>query len=107
MTDLDILATRYVWWKTPAESQNNRRWFIARLMNLATDEDMKIVRQYFTDDDFRAALAGAVAGEFSPARWMRWHLEFGLDVPRLPLRKFGDGPDDVVVAAPSLPRNGQ
>ena len=68
------LARRYVWWKTPEEALQARTHFLCQLMQLGTDEDLRLARHLLGDDAFRDALRDAPPGILDARSWNFWHL---------------------------------
>lgn len=90
MTDLETVAARLFWWKSPAEALEDQTRFLAQVMTYGTVEDLTIVRRHFSDKDFREVLAHPPAGVFDPRSWAYWHVVFGLKAPaELPKRRLG------------------
>jgi hypothetical protein len=59
-------------------------------MSHATPEDMRVIRRYVSDEDFREALDHAPPGIIDPRSWNYWHLKLGrYPPPPLPRREFG------------------
>jgi hypothetical protein len=52
----------------------------------ATYDDMKVIRRYVSDDDFREALDRAPPGIIDPGSWAYWNSKFGR-FPAPPMRK--------------------
>ncbi len=91
MTDLERVAKRLFWWKTPAEALEDPVRFLAQVMTYGTIEDIAVVRQHFPERAFRDVLAHPPAGVFDPRSWSYWHVRFGLEVPpALPTRRLPD-----------------
>lgn len=89
MTDLERVAKRLFWWKTPAEALEDPIRFLAQAMTYGTIEDLAVVRQHFPENAFREVLAHPPAGVFDPRSWSYWHVRFGLEVPpALPKRRL-------------------
>jgi hypothetical protein len=89
MTDLERVAKRLFWWKTPTEALEDPIRFLAQVMTYGTIEDLAVVRQYFPERAFRDVLAHPPAGVFDPRSWSYWHVRFGLEVPPvLPRRQL-------------------
>jgi hypothetical protein len=42
-------------------------------MTYASDEDIEILRKYFSDDDFRATLEDPAPGIFDQSSWAKWN----------------------------------
>jgi hypothetical protein len=89
MTDLEKVAARLFWWKSPAEALEYPNRFLAQVMTYGTIEDLAIVRHHFPESAFRAVLADPPAGVFDPRSWSYWHVRFGLEPPpAMPTRKL-------------------
>jgi hypothetical protein len=89
MTDLEEVASRLFWWKTPAEALADSNRFLAQVMTYGTIEDLAVVRHHFPESAFREVLANPPAGVFDPRSWSYWHVRFGLEpTPELPKRKL-------------------
>ena len=52
--DLLAAAKRIFWFGTPEEALEFPKRFLTYAMTYASDEDIEILRKYFTDDDFKA-----------------------------------------------------
>jgi hypothetical protein len=89
VTDLERVASRLFWWKTPAEALADPSRFLAQVMTYGTIEDLSTVRRYFTESAFREILANPPAGVFDPRSWSYWHIYFDLKPPlELPKRRL-------------------
>lgn len=87
--DLERLARRMFWWKTPAEALAWPRRFLAQVMTLGTWDDLRVARRYWTEADFRAVLRDPPPGVFDARSWSYWHCVFGIEpVPPLPRRRL-------------------
>ena len=62
------LNTR-AWFEEPAEALEDPIRFMAYAMKSATHDDMKALRRYVSDDDFREALDKAPPGIIDPRSW--------------------------------------
>ena len=59
-------------------------------MTYALPEDMRIIRKYVSDDDFREALDRAPPGIIDPRPWAYWNSKMGrYPAPPMPTRRFG------------------
>ena len=88
-TELIGLARRVVWFEEPDQVLVDPVRFVAYAMTYGTHEDMKIIRQYFTDEDLQEALSQAPAGIFDGRSWSYWNLKMGrYPTPPLPTREF-------------------
>jgi hypothetical protein len=64
--------------------------FMAYAMTYARHADMRVIRQYVSDDEFREALDEAPPGIIDPRSWAYWNLRMGrFPPPPMPERKFG------------------
>jgi len=67
-------------------------------MTYARHEDMRVIRQYISDDDFREALDRAPPGIIDPRSWAYWNSKMGrYPAPPLPKRRFGEGDSPIVL----------
>jgi hypothetical protein len=87
--ELEVIARRVAWWKTPAEALANTDDFLCRVMTFGLWADVTYVARMFGDDAMRRALRQAPAGVFDPPSWHYWHYRLGFaQVPELPKRAF-------------------
>jgi hypothetical protein len=86
MTDLETVAKRLFWWKSPTEALADSNRFLAQAMTYGTIEDLAVVNRHFPESALREVLANPPAGVFDPRSWSYWHLRFGLVEPELPRR---------------------
>ena len=85
--ELAKIAQRVIWFEHPKEAIADPIRFATYAMTYGTHEDMKVVRQYLSDDDLREALAKAPPGIADPRSWAYWHLKLGqYPPPPLPTR---------------------
>src|SRR5579864_7192047 len=86
------VAPRIIWFEPPEQALANPIRFMAYAMTYARHEDMRLIRQYVSDDDFRQALDQAPPGIIDPRSWAYWNLKMGrFPPPPLPQRSFGKG----------------
>ena len=91
MTDLEQVAGRLFWWKSPPEALADRKRFLAQVMTFGTPEDLAIVRHHFPESAFREVLVDPPAGVFDPRSWAYWHVLFGQQPPaQLPRRRLDE-----------------
>ena len=84
------LAESLVWFETPAEALADPVRFMAYAFARATHEQMKILRIYVSEDDWKDALDKAPPGIIDPRSWAYWQSRAGRHpVPPLPVRRFG------------------
>lgn len=87
--ETEALARRVVWFEEPAEALSDPIRFMAYAMASATHEDMKVLRRYVLDNDFREALDRAPAGIIDPRSWSYWNSKMGhYPPPPLPQRNI-------------------
>jgi hypothetical protein len=85
--DLQALARRVVWFKSPAAAIAMPMHFIAYVLTYGTHEDVSVLRRYVSDAELREALAGAPPGVFDDRSWAYWHLQLDrYPAPPLPAR---------------------
>jgi hypothetical protein len=83
------VAERILWFGTPEEALEFPSRLLTYSMTYASDEDIEIVRKYFSDDDFKAALDNPAHGIFSQSSWTKWNEGYGrIPVPPLPERRI-------------------
>jgi hypothetical protein len=90
------LATQIIWFESPAKALSEPVRFMAYAMTYAMHEEMRVLRRYVSDDDFREALDHAPPGIIDPRSWAYWNSKMGrYPPPPLPVRRFGNsvGPD--------------
>ena len=87
--DLPAVAKRIFWFGTPEEALEFPKRFLTYAMTYASDEDIEILRKYFNDDDFRAALDDPAPGIFDRSSWAKWNERYNrIPVPPLPRRQI-------------------
>src|SRR5207302_9190295 len=87
--DLLAVAKRIFWFGTPEEALEFPMRFLTYAMTYATDEDIEILRQYFSDDEFKAALDDPAPGIFDQSSWATWNQRYVLTpVHSPPKRRF-------------------
>jgi len=83
------VAPRIIWFEPPERALADPIRFMAYAMTYARHEDMRVIRQYVSDDDFREALDGAPPGIIDPRSWAYWNSKMGrYPAPPLPKRRF-------------------
>lgn len=91
MNDLEHVAKRLFWWKSPSEALSYPNRFLAQVMTYGTTEDLGVVQRHFPESAFRDVLANPPAGVFDPRSWNYWHVRFGIQqIPELPKRQIPD-----------------
>lgn len=89
---LTEMASRYIWWMTPADAVEYPAKVIAQVMNVGVLEDaMSLIRE-LGEECLRAILRHTEAGQFNERSWHFWHYRLDLaqpgKVPALPARQF-------------------
>jgi hypothetical protein len=64
--ELRAVAKRIFWFGTPEEALEFPFRFLTYVMTYASDEDIEVLKKYFTDDDFKAALDDPAPRDFRP-----------------------------------------
>lgn len=83
--ELLAVAKRIFWFGTAEEALEFPRRFLTYAMTYVSDWDIEILRNYFTDDDFQAALDDPAPGIFDQSSWANWNQRYGrVPVPPLP-----------------------
>ena len=75
--ETQAIARRVVWFEEPREALEDPIRFMAYAMKGATREDMKALRRYISDGDFREALDKAPPGTIDPRSWAYWNSVMG------------------------------
>jgi hypothetical protein len=63
------VAPRIIWFEPPERALADPLRFMAYAMAYVRHEDMRVIRQYVSDDDFREALDRAPPGIIDPRSW--------------------------------------
>jgi hypothetical protein len=88
--EMEPVARRIVWFESPEEALADPVRFMAYAMARATHEDMKVIRRYVDDADFREALEKAPPGIIDRRSWAYWNSKMGrYPAPPLPARQLG------------------
>jgi len=69
--ELLAVAKRIVWFGTAEEALEFPTRFLTYAMTYASDEDIEIVRKYFSDEDFKATLDNPAPGIFDRLAWAK------------------------------------
>ncbi|HEY8052995.1 MAG TPA: hypothetical protein VIE42_09325 [Steroidobacteraceae bacterium] len=86
------VARRIIWFEPPETALASPARFMAYAMTYARHEDMRVIRGYVSDDDFREALDLAPPGIIDPRSWAYWNSKLGrYPAPPMPVRKLTDG----------------
>jgi len=85
--ELMRVAKRVVWFKSPDESLDDTKLFLAHVMTYGTLEDIVVAMRYHTDADFERVLSAPPSGVFDLRSWNYWNLRYHHEpVPPLPTR---------------------
>jgi len=85
------VARKIVWFEPPEKALGEPVRFMAYAMTYALPEDMRFIRKYVSDDDFREALDHAPAGIIDPRSWAYWNSKMGrYPAPPQPVRNLGE-----------------
>lgn len=85
--DLEEVAERLFWWKTPECALSDPHRFVAQVMALGTDRDVAAVLPRYGQRAFEAVLDNPPPGVFCPRGWNYWHVRLRrTPVPPLPGR---------------------
>ncbi len=88
--ETEAVARRLVWFEQPAAALADPIRFMAYAMASATHVDMKLLRRYVSDEDFREALDKAPPGIIDPRSWAYWNSKLGrYPAPPQPKRELG------------------
>lgn len=87
------LASKYIWWMTPAEAMEYPERIVSQVMNIGEYKDVCSVVEALGDEKLRAILSRAEAGQLNERSWHYWHYRLGLSepgqVPPMPVRRIG------------------
>jgi hypothetical protein len=87
--ELLAVAKRIFWFGTPEEALEFPSRFLTYAMTYASDKDIDILRKYFSDADFKAALDDPAPGIFDRSSWTKWNERYGRSpIPPLPRRRI-------------------
>ena len=87
--ELLAVAKRIFWFGTPEEALEFPSRVLTYAMMYASDKDIEILRKYFSDADFTAALDDPARGIFDRSSWAKWNERYcRKPVPPLPKRRI-------------------
>jgi hypothetical protein len=87
--DTEAVARRVVWFESPEQALADPVRFMAYAMAYATHEDMKVIRRFVSDQDFREALDNAPPGIVDSRSWAYWNLMMDrFPTPPMPRRRL-------------------
>lgn len=71
------VARRIIWFEEPEKALADPVRFMAYAMTYAHHTDMRVIRQFVSDDEIREALDAAPPGIIDPRSWAYWNLKVG------------------------------
>ena len=87
--ELEKVSRRVIWFENPQKALSDPIRFTAYAMTYGTHEDMKVVRQYLSDEDLIKVLENSPPGIFDGRSWAYWNLKMGrYPTPTMPKRRF-------------------
>jgi hypothetical protein len=75
--ELLAVAKRIFCFGTSEEALEFPLRFLTYAMTYASDEDIEILRKYFSNDEFKAALDDPAPGIFDQRSWTKWNQRYG------------------------------
>ncbi|MGA2859393.1 MAG: hypothetical protein ABSE40_21200 [Candidatus Sulfotelmatobacter sp.] len=88
-SDLQTVAKRVVWFKTPDAALRDVKLFLAHVMTYGTLHDITTTLHYFSEADFEAVLNDPPPGVFDRRSWTYWNVRYRREpVPALPVRNL-------------------
>ncbi|MDD2760660.1 MAG: hypothetical protein PHH11_10255 [Methylomonas sp.] len=82
--EFEDISRHVIWFEEPKQATADPVRFIAYAMTYGTHDDMKVVRQQFSDEELIEALDRAPPGIFDARSWAYWNLKLNRD-PDLPM----------------------
>ena len=87
--EFENVSRNVIWFEEPEQAVSDPVRFIAYAMTYGTHEDMKTVREQFSDDELIEALDHAPPGIFDGRSWAYWNLKLDrYPTPPMPKRRF-------------------
>jgi hypothetical protein len=87
--ELLAVAKRIFCFGTPEEALEFPKRFLTDAMTYASDDEIEILRTYFSDDDFKATLDDPAPSIFDQNSWAKWNERYNrTPVPPLPRRQI-------------------
>lgn len=87
--EMAAVARRVIWFEEPEQALSDPVRFLAYAMTYATHQDLRVIRQWVTDDEFREALDRAPPGIIDPRSWAYWNVRYDrYPIPPAPERRF-------------------
>jgi len=87
--DLTSVAKRVVWFNSPADTLEDKNFFLAQVMTFGTLRDIRVVLESYPETDFEAVLDDPPPGVFDVRSWTFWNVRYHRHpVPPLPTRRI-------------------
>ena len=87
--ELERVAQRLIWFKTPQEALDDPYTFMAHVMTYGTLDDVLTIKRVLGIKAFKEALKHTPPGIMDAKSWNYWHLVTDqLPTPPLPRRKI-------------------
>lgn len=87
--EIEEVSRHVIWFEEPEQAVADPVRFIAYAMTYGTHEDMKVVREQFSDGELTDALDKAPPGIFDGRSWAYWNLKLDrYPAPPIPERKL-------------------
>jgi hypothetical protein len=83
------VVPRIIWFEPPERALADPVRFMAYAMTYARHEDMRVIREYVSDEDFRDALDRAPPGIIDPRSWAYWNSKMDRYPPPPMPKRFG------------------
>lgn len=88
-TELQKVAKRVVWFKSPDDAVKDVKLFLAHVMTYGTLSDIATTLRYFSENDFESVLNDPPPGVFDRRSWIYWNVRYRREpVPPLPRRNI-------------------
>jgi len=87
--DLEKVAKRVVWFKSPADTLKDVKLFLSHLMTYGSLNDITTALKYFSEADFEAVVRDPPPGVFDRRSWVFWNVRYHREpIPPLPTRNI-------------------
>ena len=87
--ELEAVARRNVWFKSPQDALRLPLHFIAHVLNYGTFEDVSVIKRHLGDEAFAEAIRNAPPDIMDARSWAYWNLKINrYPAPPMPQRQF-------------------
>jgi hypothetical protein len=87
--EFENISRRVIWFENPEQAVSDPVRFITYAMTYGTHQDMKAIRNLFSDEELVEVLNQAPPGIFDGRSWVYWNLKLGqYPAPAMPKRRF-------------------